>query len=172
MPCSNITELIRVVLDEDDRLTDYRLIKRTCGAGVGGEKILINIFRDCAPCEIVDLDIETFVDRYPAEDDLGQFLMLKHFLALQGVLQVYTGGESGGVGEFCTVSGIGHEDGEVIIDAEIAVDAVTDKIQSCGHCGSCGSKKKLVALDEVGGKRRPRRLDAPSIKDDPNIFPV
>lgn len=172
MPCSNITELMRVVLDEDDRLIDYRFIKRTCGAGVGGENLLITMFRGKFASGILEFDIDDFVKVYPAGDELQRFLLLKHFIALQGVLRVYTGAASGGLDDFCTISGIGHEDGEVVIDSEIAVDAVTEKIESCGHCGGCGSKKKVFDLNNTGGKKRPKRLDAPSIKDDPKIFPV
>ncbi|MCK5126142.1 MAG: hypothetical protein KAR42_07790 [candidate division Zixibacteria bacterium] len=151
MPCDNITELIRVVLDEKEQLTDYRFIKRTCGAGVGGESLLIDRFRGLAVSEIIKLNIDTFCQLYQAEKDWQQFLYLKHFIALRGVLQVYTGNEAGGIGDFCTISGIGHENGEVIIDSEIAVDAVTEKIKACGRCGGCESKQAT----NIKHKRKP-----------------
>ncbi len=172
MPCSNITELMRVVLDEKEQLTDYRFIKQTCGAGVGGEKLLLDVFRGQSAQDILKLDIDAFCDLYPAEDDLMQFLYLKHFTAIHGVLQVYTGRQSGGVGEFCTVSSIRHENGDAIIDSEIAVDAVTEKIQACGRCDGCGTKKTSDNKSKRDPNKKSKRLSAPSIKDDPNTFPV
>ena len=168
MPCTNVTELIRATLDAEERLVSYRFIKRTCGSGIGGEDLLIGAFRDRPIADIINLDVESFRDSYPAGDELREFLLLKHFFALKGVLQVYAGDEAGGIGDFCTISNIGHENGEVIVDAEIAIDAVTEKIQACGHCGNCGDKHKIKT--KRAGK--PKRLSAPSIKDDPTPFSV
>ena len=41
MPCKDVTELLEVVLDSEDRLLDYTFSKRTCGQGVGAASLLI-----------------------------------------------------------------------------------------------------------------------------------
>jgi len=132
---------MRVVLDSDERLTDYRLIKRTCGATVGGDAILLDTFLNRPFGDILELDVDSFCEQYPVAEDYLQFLYLKHFISLHAVLRVYTGHQSGGVEDFCTISGISSENGSVIIDAEIAVDVVTEKIKSCGRCEGCGTKQ-------------------------------
>ncbi|MBI2436095.1 MAG: hypothetical protein HYV26_24825, partial [Candidatus Hydrogenedentes bacterium] len=40
MPCTDVTEIIRVEVDAEDRLKSYRFIKRTCGQGVGTDALL------------------------------------------------------------------------------------------------------------------------------------
>jgi hypothetical protein len=141
MPCNNVTELMRVVLDPDDRIEQYRFIKHTCGSGVGADSLLIDYFHNRPLAEVLALDVDTFCDRYPTADEFEMFLILKHFFAIQSVLGAYAGNIPGGAGEACAIAGIGQEDGHVVIDAEIIVDIVTDKIKACGRCEGCGTKK-------------------------------
>ncbi|MCC6695944.1 MAG: hypothetical protein IT365_09985 [Candidatus Hydrogenedentes bacterium] len=146
MPCSDVTELIQVTLDSDERLADYFFSKRTCGQGVGAGNLLINLFRGRSVDEILAMDADRFVSEHPVEDELEEFLGLKHFFAIQSVLEVLTGKEPGGKGDPCAAAEIAYEDGCMVIEGQIAVDLVTDKIKACGNCSKCGKSKKAKVV--------------------------
>jgi hypothetical protein len=142
MPCKDVTEMITVCVDAEDRLKEYRFIKRTCGQGVGLDILLIEQLRGKTLDEILAIPVETFLDTYPAEEELEEFLALKHLIAVQSAIEVLTGKTSGGAKEMCAAAEIQFEDGETVIEARINVDLVTEKIKSCGNCGGCGKNKK------------------------------
>jgi len=142
MPCSDVTEIIHVELDADDRLQDYYFSKRSCGQGVGAGNLLIEKLRGWSVEKVLAFDAEGFLAEFPIEDELEEFLSLKHFFAIQSVLEVLTGKQPGGKDDPCAAAEISHEDGTLVIDGQIAVDLVTDKIRACGSCKSCGKSKK------------------------------
>jgi hypothetical protein len=142
MPCSDVTELIQVTLDSDERLEDYFLSKRTCGQGVGAGNLLVEQFRGRTVEEILAYDSGRYVTEFPVEDELEEFLGLKHFFAIQSVLEVLVGKEPGGKDDPCAAAEISYEDGRLVIEGQIAVDLVTEKIKSCGNCRGCGKSKK------------------------------
>ena len=135
MPCDNVTELMRVVLDSDDRLLHYRLLKMTCGGAVGAESLLLDRLRGRAVPELLSLDAGTFCRESAPQTDIEEFLSLKHFFALKSVLKAFVGRQAAGSEAACALSGISFDRDRVTIDAEIAVGVVTDLIRSCGHCG-------------------------------------
>jgi len=142
MPCSDVTEIIHVELDNKDRLQDYYFSKRTCGQGVGMGNLLVDNLRGWSVDRILETDSDTFVALFPVEDELEEFLGLKHFFAIQSVLEVLTGKEPGGKNDPCAAAEISYGDDKLIIDGQIAVDLVTEKIKSCGSCKGCGKSKK------------------------------
>jgi hypothetical protein len=142
MPCSDVTEIIEVRLDEQDRLKDYYLSKRTCGQGVGAGNLLIEWFKGWSADEILAYNSDRFLADHPIEDELKEFLSLKHFFAIQSVLEVLTGKEPGGKDDPCAAAEIRTEDGDLIITGQIEVDLVTEKIKACGNCRACGAAKK------------------------------
>ena len=146
MPCTDITEVIRVVLDEDDRLKDYNYAKRTCGQAVGAASLLVDVLRGLSVQELLEYEGEQFIADHPIDDELEEFLGLKHFFAIQSALEVLTGRSSGGPDDPCAAAEIAYESGEVVIDAQIKVDVVTEKIKSCGNCKGCGKKKTKVVF--------------------------
>jgi len=135
MPCDNVTELMRVVLDSDDRLLHYRLLKMTCGGAVGAESFLLDRLKGRAVPELLSLHVDTFCRESVSQTDIEKFLSLKHFFALKSVLEAFTGHHAAGSEAACTLAGISLDRDRVTIDAEIAVGVVTDLIRSCGHCG-------------------------------------
>lgn len=141
MPCSDITEMIRLVIDDDDRLRDYRFIKRSCGQGVGAVALLLPLLAGLKVEEILRITPEGFLEQYPCAEDIEEFLVLKHLIAVQSALEVLTGRASGGPGALCAAAEISYENGECVLEARITVDAVTDKIRSCGSCRSCGKAR-------------------------------
>jgi len=142
MPCSDVTEIIQVTLDADDRLKDYVYSKRTCGQGVGAGSLLLDQLRGRTADELLATDIADISPTFPIENDLEEFLAFKHFFAIQSVLEVLTGKQPGGKNDPCAAAEIAYEDGDLIITGQIDIDLVTEKIKSCGNCKSCGNAKK------------------------------
>lgn len=146
MPCSDITEIIEVVLDAEDRLKDYVFRKRTCGQGVGAGNLLIGVLGGQSVDEIVAISPEDFLETNPVEDPLEEFLGLKHLIAVQSALEVLIGQANGGPGEICAAAEIAFEEGDTIITARISVDLVTERIKSCGGCKGCGTSRKAKRM--------------------------
>ena len=142
MPCSDITEVMQAVVGDDDRLVRYRFVKRSCGQGVGADMLLENVLVGRSVDEILAIDPQDFLEEYPTEESIEEFLGLKHLIALQSVLEVLIGRASGDAGQICAAAEIGYDNGETTIEALIKIDLVTEKIKSCGNCHGCGTKKK------------------------------
>jgi hypothetical protein len=146
VPCSDITEIINVVVGPDDRVKSYAFSKRSCGRGVGVATLLADCLCGRTVDEVIAWEPEDFLAEHPVEDELEEFLGLKHLFAVQSALEVLTGRTSGGAKEPCAAAEIVFEDDDVIIEAQIRVDVVTEKIKSCGNCKGCGSKKRKVVF--------------------------
>lgn len=146
MPCSDVTEMVQVVIDSDDRLKSYTYSKKTCGKGVGVASLLVEHFAGMTVDELLALDAETFLAQHPVDNELEEFLGLKHLFAVQSALEVLTGHEPGGPEDLCAAAEIRYDQGDLVIEARILVDLVTEKITSCGHCKGCGTKKAKVVF--------------------------
>ena len=141
MPCKDITELIRVVVDAGDCLKDYRFVKRTCGQGVGVDTLLMGVLGGRPVEAILSISPEDFLEEHPVEDSLEEFLGLKHLIAVQSALEVLLGREPGGPTALCAAGEISFEAGDTTIEAVIRVDLVTEAIKSCGNCRGCGTRR-------------------------------
>lgn len=139
MPCSDVTEIIRVVLDPEDRLKAYRFIKRTCGQAVGVDALLLGLLAGRSVDEILAIDPAAFVRDYPVDEPVEEFLNLKHLIAVQSVLEVFTGREAGGAGDVCAAAEFCYDEAESVLEARIRVDLVTELIAACGNCRACGN---------------------------------
>lgn len=145
MPCSDVTERIEIVLDGEDRLKEYEFSKRTCGQGVGMASLLIEQLRGRSLDELLHITGEEFLEEFPFEDEVEEFLSLKHLFAVQGALEVLTGVEPGAKDSAFAASRIEYGENETRIAGLIAVDVVTEKIESCGGCKGCGTKRSQRA---------------------------
>ncbi len=141
MPCSDVTETMQVTIDADDRLKTYWLAKRSCGQGVGAGSLLQDQLAGRSVDTLLNTDAEAYLNEFPIDDELEEFLSLKHFFAIQAALEVLTGKTAGGKDDACAAAEIAYEDGDTIIDALISIDVVTEKIKGCGNCKGCGTKK-------------------------------
>ena len=146
MPCRDVTELIQIVLDDQDRLKSYRFVKRTCGRGVGLDSLLIDVLGGRTIDVILSITPERFLKEFSVQEPIEEFLGLKHLIAIQSALEVLTGRAAGGPNELCAAAEISFEDGETVIRARISVDLVTEEIKSCGSCGKCGVAKKRARV--------------------------
>lgn len=145
MPCSDVTELIRIELDDCDRLESYRFVKRTCGQGVGADALILSALQGRSVEDILAIDPSEFIEEHPVEEEVEEFLTLKHLIAVQSAIEVLTGAASGGPGDLCAAAEIAFEEGRTTLDARISVDLVTEKIASCGNCKGCGKNAKPKA---------------------------
>lgn len=146
MPCKDVTERIRVAFDDGDRLTDYYYRKRSCGQGVGAGALLIDAFRGKDAAWFLDADPVALIDAMAIADELEEFLAYKHFFAVQGAVEVLLGKAAGVPGQDCIAAEVAYdyETGETVIEGEIPVDLLTEKIRSCGGCKACGKPQKPV----------------------------
>jgi hypothetical protein len=139
MPCSDITEILEVILDENDCLKEYAFAKRTCGQGVGAQALILEHIQSRPLNELLFMTADQFLAEFPIADPDEEFLSLKHLFAIQGALEVYTGAEAGGRHDFFAASGIEYDVDETRIAGQIAVDVVVEKIEACGNCTSCNA---------------------------------
>ena len=151
MPCDDITEILTMDFDAQDRLTGYKLTKRSCGRAVGQESLLLEWAEDSPAEALAAFDVECFLDAFPTEDETEEFLFLKHFFALKSGVAVYLGYESGGANDPCAMGSVayGPEGTEVVV--ELKIDVLAEKIKSCGRCGKgCGAAKKIQRAAQAG----------------------
>jgi len=141
MPCSDVTEILSVTLGADDCLKAYTFSKRSCGKGVGVESLLIDQLGGKSLQELLAYSAEEFLSEFPIVDEIEEFLSLKHLFAVQGALEVLTGKESGGKDDPFAASGVSYGEDETVVEGRISVDLMTEKIEACGNCGTCGSDK-------------------------------
>jgi len=135
MPCGDITERIKIRLDNESRLISYNYYKKTCGGAVGPEEMIIDGLNSKLAEEIVYLSEIDFFKFDKFENEIIEFLNLKHFFAVKSALKVFLGVTSGGIGETCTIAGVEYSNDETIVDADINIDLITDQIKAYAHCG-------------------------------------
>ncbi len=139
MPCSDVTELLRLDLDSQDRLSGYSLTKLTCGGSLGKESLLLKWCGGLQANQILSTTIDAFSERFPANDPVVEFVRLKHLLAIQKGLRALTGLESSRPDDAISIETIDHGPDGVSMRALLKVDAVTDEIRACGRCAGCGT---------------------------------
>ena len=135
MPCNDITETIRIVIDANERLVSYQLRKSNCGKAVGAESLLLEYLQNRTIPEILQLDPDSLRFGYAAKSDIEDFLHLKHLFALQMTFDTFTGGQAGGgKNASCKIAEVSYGSDGIIIEADIAIDIITERIKACGPC--------------------------------------
>jgi NifU-like protein involved in Fe-S cluster formation len=108
MPCKDTSELIKIVLDHNERLTDYSFQKFSCGKVVGEENLIGRWLFGRTAAAILAIKLDEFELEIDLEDDLQHYLALKHLVALQKGLAVLLGHNPGGLDDSCAVEYINH----------------------------------------------------------------
>ncbi|MEL6544703.1 MAG: hypothetical protein AAFQ82_08755 [Myxococcota bacterium] len=140
MPCNDISEVLELTLDDADCLVDYRLRKRTCGAVVGAERLLIDWLGGLHVDTILATQSDALNERYGAEDDERAFLYFKHLFALRdGVKRIL--GLPGEHAVNLTHVEVDPSNGNLNASGIIEVGLLTEKIRSCGGCGTCRPRR-------------------------------
>ena len=141
MPCGDITDTLKITLDDKERVSAYTLNKRTCGGAVGQEALISDWLRNRPADEVLTVTSDVFLDAHHTTNQVQEYLLLKHFLAVQRGLAIMFGRQPGGVNDYCTVETIEHSPDGTELIAHLHSDAMTDEIKSCGRC--CGTKQHL-----------------------------
>ncbi len=140
MPCRDVDEILTLTLDRSDRLVDYRLSKRTCGAIVGSERLLLDWLSGASVTEIVALSSVDLDARYRAEDDERAFLYFKHLFALRDGIACVIGSEDALAVTLESIE-VAAEDGSLVARAIVEVELMAERIRSCGGCGTCRPRR-------------------------------
>lgn len=134
MPCSDVTEEIRVILDDDGRLVSYDLRKRSCGRSIGLSAVLADEVFGREMDYILSEQDDILLGEKANARKARKFIALKHLFALRSALAAYKGLDSDFWKNVCTIAGIEYRDGETIIDADIKIDMITENIKACRSC--------------------------------------
>jgi NifU-like protein involved in Fe-S cluster formation len=140
MPCNDVTEVLSITLDPDDRIIHYSLIKETCGGAVGNSSLLRKWVENRSASDVLKAQPEDIMAAIPTRNTTWEFLTLKHLFALQTGLQAFLGEQSASLNDSCVVDTVETTPKGIQFIALIKVDVLTEKIESCGGCGSCGTK--------------------------------
>ena len=135
MPCKDITDHLRIRLDANDRIINYALRKLSCGGAVGNQSLIMDWLKNKTPEEVLNCDADVVLDAHNVKDEIDEYLLLKHFLALRAGLAVMLGLQSGTVDDYCQVEAIRYSPNGTEILAHISVEGMTAEIQACGRCG-------------------------------------
>ncbi len=150
MPCQDITEVLTLELDGEDRLQSYTLLKQTCGGGVGEKSLLATQLQHRPAMDILDTDSDDILANcaVPAES-VEAFLHLKHFFAVQGGLAALLGLEPGGPKDICAIDTIEYHADGTSLTALVHIDVVAEKIKRCNNCRCSTVKKKKPETEQV-----------------------
>ncbi len=135
MPCKDITDHLRIRLDGQDRITRYALRKLSCGGAVGNQSLILDWLENKTAEEVLSANPEEILNSHNVSDEIEEYLLLKHFLAVKAGLSIMLGRESGSVEDYCQLEAIRSSPQGTEIIAHIAVEGMTAEIQACGKCG-------------------------------------
>ncbi len=139
MPCKDITDSLKILVDSNDKFVRYKLTKKTCGGDVGRKAMLTKWLKDRSISEILELSPEQLFKEFPTKSSTWEYLYLKHFIAIKSGLSIMIGENSGGVEDFCTVDSIEYTPDGMILLAELSAGGMNAEIAACAGCGTCGS---------------------------------
>jgi hypothetical protein len=141
VPCHDITDTLKIRLDDQDRIVRYSLIKRSCGGAVGRRALIGRWLKNRSAGEVLSFSAEVFLSTQPTRSKTWQYLLIKHFLAVQSGLAILLGRQSGSSHDYCTAESIEYGPEGTTLIAHVRVDAMTDQIKACQSC--CGAKQHV-----------------------------
>lgn len=140
MPCTDVTELLTLTLDNADRVVSYELTKQTCGGAVAGRGLIRDWVKLRPVSEVVALQPATVLAESHRKGTVNEYLTLKHLFSIQAALASYQGQTSNHEPGLLQIESIDHGPDDTRIQARIKLDVLTEKIRACGLCGdACGS---------------------------------
>ena len=134
MPCHDITDTLKIHLDHDSRVVRYALRKKTCGGEVGRKSLIGKWLKGQDAEELLNVLPDTVLQAHSIKSDLREYLIIKHFLAVQSGLAVMLGRKGGGVDDYCSVESIEYGPEGIILTAQISVEGMTEEIKACRSC--------------------------------------
>lgn len=136
MPCNDVTEILELTLDADDRVIDYSLNKQTCGGSVAGRGLVRDWVKGKDAAFILSLAPAQILADSDNPDPTWEYLRLKHLFSIQSALREYAGGDSDSERRrFVEILTIDFGADGARLTARLNVEVITDEIQACGRCG-------------------------------------
>lgn len=139
MPCKDITDSLKILVDQNDNFVRYALKKKTCGGDVGRRAMLTKWLKNRPIGEILKLSPQELFETFPTKSKTWEYLYLKHFIAIKSGLAIIIGENSGGIRDFCTIDSIEYSPDGITLLAELSAGGMNDEIKSCSGCATCGS---------------------------------
>lgn len=139
MPCKDITDSLKILVDQNDNFVRYKLTKKTCGGDVGRRAMLTKWLKNKPISEILELTADELFENFPTKSSTWEYLYLKHFIAIKSGLSIIVGDNSGGIEDFCTVDSIEYTPEGITLLAELSAGGMNAEIAACAGCGTCGS---------------------------------
>ena len=140
MPCDDITDVLELWFDENDRLEDYALTKRTCGAQVGHQAFLMPLLGNMEIETLARSDYDLLLPHVDTLSDEENFIAFKHFIAVKEAANALIGNSD--PDSAFTLSVAAHEHRGLFARGFVSVSRIEGTIKACGKCRSCGSRKK------------------------------
>jgi hypothetical protein len=140
MPCTDVTEQLQILLDADDRMVDYSLIKRTCGGTMGRDSLILKMVKSMRAEHIAACPPHVFYETITFSSDLKELVYLKHYRALRAALSEYLGWESDEPGADCRMENVQYDSDATRLTASVSLSLATERIPSCGACDTCRPK--------------------------------
>lgn len=135
MPCNNVSDIIDIVLDNEERLVSYCLTKQTCGRSVGDTSMLLSQLKGKTFSSLLLLEAH---DVCPEEDytDVDEFFIVKHLTALKSAFLAYSGRIPSDAlhPDVLSVSSFGDR---TAFSVALFLDIAPTKIRPCGNCHGC-----------------------------------
>lgn len=134
MPCTDVTEVLSLTLDNDDRVVHYSLSKLTCGAAVGNPSLLRKWIDHRKAVEVLNAGAFEVLEVIPTHSETWEYLTYKHLLAVQHGLRAVMGIKESGPDDICAIQSIETDERGLKLLALVRVDLLTSEIESCGSC--------------------------------------
>ncbi|MEI6222385.1 MAG: hypothetical protein WCP97_06490 [bacterium] len=160
MPCGDVTEILHIALDHEDRVREYTLHKKTCGRAVGLDSLLQEWVQGKTPDVILETDPGALLDTFFRLDATDQFMILKHFRALHSAMAAFTGKVGASHHDECTIDTLYATPEGMEMVAYIHVAMNTTNIPGCSSsCGSggCGGGGGCGRVDDAKKKAAAKR---------------
>ena len=139
MPCSDVSEVLSLDLDNEERVLFYSLSTDTCGGAVGKPSLLKKWLKNKTAFVLIELPPGDFAASLNLRSNTWEYLHMKHLMAVQSTLRAVLGIPPIGSANYCSVESIVHQPDRIKITSRIAVDLMTAEIQACSGCGTCGT---------------------------------
>lgn len=144
MPCDDQTEYLELLLDEEDRVGDFLLRKKTCGRPVGGND-LQPFVKGLSLEELLETELIHHVPHLRTLELTDEFLMFKQFYSLRAAAAVVLGRAEGGLREPFVMDELICSANQTKVSGFVSVDVISEEIEACGKCRGCVTRKKKSA---------------------------
>lgn len=132
-----ISEVIEVVLDNEDRLRSYSFIRQSCDWEVVEPSVVLTRLSGMAARDLLAVAADAFLDGDDETDPDERSMSQRHFHAIQCAVRVLTGQAYGGPDAPCTVAAIRQEANGVAIRAVMSTYSLEKRPHACADCAGC-----------------------------------